>query len=619
MKGNNTTGGVEEVGTYGGFRFRHPTVEDGDTIWRLVKHSPPLDLNSRYSYLILCKHFRETCVIGENDKGIVSFLSTYKPPERSDVLFIWQVAVARHQQGKGVASAMVKYLLSEEYLKEVTYLETSVTPPNRKSLALFKSIAGYLDTTIEKQEFLKGEDFGANEHPPEILLRIGPFTHAPEEVSDEGSAGLKVFKEKESEVRSYSRAFPTVFDHAHGSIIYDESNNRYIDFFAGAGTLNYGHNNPLVTEALIEYLQNDGIVHGLDKATTSKRRFIESFYSIILEPRDLDYKIQFPGPTGTNAVETALKLARMIKGTSNIIAFTNAFHGLTMGSLSITGNDFYRDESFISRNNVAFMPYDGYFGDSINTVDYLRKFLEDSSSGLDDPAAVIVETVQGEGGVNVSSIEWLRQLSELCHEFDILLIVDDIQVGNGRTGPFFSFEHAGITPDIVTLSKSIGGGLPLSLVLMKPELDIWKPGEHTGTFRGNNLAFVAATQLFNYWKTDELTREINKKSSIVRKRLETIRDRYPQLEADVRGRGLIYGLDVPHRGFCENLAKAAFDRNVIIELAGAEDNVLKFLPSLIIEEELLREGLDIIEECVEEVLKAEVLIHQTRTSGDVVL
>jgi len=605
---------------YDSFLFRHPRVEDGDAIWRLVKHSPPLDLNSRYSYLILCKHFRETCVIGETDNGIVAFLSAYKPPEKSDVLFIWQVVVARHQQGKGVASAMVKYLLSEEYLKDVTYLETSVTPPNRKSLALFKSIADYLNTTIEKQEFLKGEDFGANEHPPEILLRIGPFTHAPEEVSDEGSEGLKVFKEKESEVRSYSRSFPTVFDHARGSIIYDESNNRYIDFFAGAGTLNYGHNNPLVTKAIIEYLQNDGIVHGLDKATTSKRRFIESFYSIILEPRDLDYKIQFPGPTGTNAVETALKLARMIKGTSNIIAFTNAFHGLTMGSLSITGNDFYRDESFISRNNVAFMPYDGYFGDSINTVDYLRKFLEDSSSGLDDPAAVIVETVQGEGGVNVSSIEWLRQLSELCHEFDILLIVDDIQVGNGRTGRFFSFEHAGITPDIVTLSKSIGGGLPLSLVLMKPELDIWKPGEHTGTFRGNNLAFVAATQIFNnYWKTDELTREVNKKSSIVRKRLETIRDRHPQLEADVRGRGLIYGLDVLHRGFCENLARAAFDRNVIIELAGAEDNVLKFLPSLIIEEELLREGLDIIEESVEDVIKEEVLIHQTRTSGDVVL
>ena len=616
----NSTGRVEDVGLYGSFLFRHPRVEDGDAIWKLIKHSPPLDLNSRYNYLILCKHFRETCVIGENDKGIVSFLSAYKPPGRSDVLFIWQVVVARHQQEKGVASAMIKYLLSEEYLKDVTYLETSVTPPNRKSLALFKSIAGYLNTTIEKQEFLKGEDFGANEHPPEILLRIGPFTHAPKEVSDGESEGLKVFKERESEVRSYSRSFPTVFDHARGSIIHDESNNRYIDFFAGAGTLNYGHNNPLITKALIEYLRNEGIVHGLDKATTSKRRFIESFYSTILEPRDLDYKIQFPGPTGTNAVETALKLARMIKGTSNIIAFTNAFHGLTMGSLSITGNDFYRDESFISRNNVAFMPYDGYFGDTINTIDYLRKFLEDSSSGLDDPAAVIVETVQGEGGVNVSSIEWLRQLSELCREFDILLIADDIQVGNGRTGLFFSFEHAGITPDIVTLSKSIGGGLPLSLVLMKPELDIWKPGEHTGTFRGNNLAFVAATQIFNnYWKTDELTREINKKSAILRKRLENIRDRHPELEADVRGRGLIYGLDVSHRGFCENLAHAAFDRNVIIELAGAEDNVLKFLPPLTIEEKLLMEGLDIIEECVEDVLKDEVLIHQTRTSGDVVL
>ena len=189
-------------------------------------------------------------------------------------------------------------------------------------------------------------------------------------------------------------------------------------------------------------------------------------------------------------------------------------------------------------------------------------------------------------------------------------------MGNGRTGRFFSFEHAGIKPDIVTHSKSIGGGLPLSLVLMKPELDMWKSGEHTGTFRGNNLAFVAATQLFNYWKMDELEREIKKKSSILKKRLETIRDRYPELEADVRGRGLIYGLDVPHRGFCENLARTAFDRNMIIELAGAEDNVLKFLPSLIMEKEMLRAGLDIIEQGVEEVLKDEVLIQQTRTSGD---
>ena len=413
---------------------------------------------------------------------------------------------------------------------------------------------------------------------------------------------MKTFKNLESEVRSYVRSFPAIFQRAKGAKLYDEQDNEYIDFFAGAGALNYGHNNPLVSEALIKYIQNDGIIHGLDKATTAKREFLETFHDTILEPRHMEYKIQFSGPTGTDAVETALKLARMVKGRSNIIAFTNAFHGLTMGSMAITGNAFYRDEAFINRINVHFAPFDGYYGEDVDTASYLRKLLEDTSSGLDLPAAMILETVQAEGGVNIASKEWLIEIEQICRDFDILLIIDDIQVGNGRTGPFFSFEEEGINPDIITLSKSIGGGLPLSIVLMKSELDQWKPGEHTGTFRGNNLAFVASTKLLSYWENDNLTKAVQYKEEILREKLLELTGKYEALNASVRGKGLIYGLQIPLLGFCSEVSSEAFSRGLLIELAGANDDVLKFLPPLTIEKELLNEGLQIIDESIGVVL-----------------
>jgi diaminobutyrate-2-oxoglutarate transaminase len=414
---------------------------------------------------------------------------------------------------------------------------------------------------------------------------------------------MRIFEEMESEVRGYVRAFPAVFDRAKGAFLYDEQENEYIDFFAGAGTLNYGHNNSIISEALIEYLQRDGIVHGLDKATVAKKNFLQKLRDTILAPRNLDYKVQFTGPTGTNAVETALKLARMVKRRSNIIAFTNGYHGLTMGSLAVTGNDFYRDESYGARNNADSVPYDGYFGPDVNTIDYLRKFLEDSSSGIDLPAAIIVETVQGEGGINVASSKWLQELEALCHEFDILLIIDDIQMGNGRTGSFFSFEEAGIKPDMVTVSKSIGGGLPMALLLMRPELDQWQPGEHTGTFRGNNLAFVAATQALTYWDTDDFAESIKYKGQIMQEELGKIVEKYKdRLDIELRGRGMVWGLDFERSGFAGQVSRAAFDNNLIIELAGADDNVVKFLPALIIEEETLREGIAIIDKVIGELL-----------------
>jgi diaminobutyrate-2-oxoglutarate transaminase len=414
---------------------------------------------------------------------------------------------------------------------------------------------------------------------------------------------MRIFDQLESKVRGYVRSFPVIFKTSKNAILVDESGNEYIDFFAGAGTLNYGHNNERITSAIIEYLQNEGVVHSLDMATSAKKRFLSKFSETILEPRNLEYKVQFTGPTGTNAVESALKLARMIKGRSNIVAFTNAFHGLTMGSLSVTGNNFYRDEAHISRSNVSFLPYDSYMGPDFNTIDYFRKLLEDNSSGLDLPSAVIVETIQAEGGVNVASTHWLRDLAQLCHEFDILFIVDDIQVGNGRCGDFFSFEESGIKPDMVTLSKAIGGGLPLALLLIRSDLDQWKPGEHTGTFRGNNLAFVASYEALHYWDNMELGNSVKHKFEVMRKSIEKIGENYPELNADVRGRGMIFGLEVPERGLASQISERCFEKGLVIELAGADDQVIKFLPPLVIDEETLLKGISIVDQSIGEIFE----------------
>lgn len=407
---------------------------------------------------------------------------------------------------------------------------------------------------------------------------------------------MNTFERMESEVRSYCRAFPAVWKRASGALMYDDTGKEHIDFFAGAGTLNYGHNNPTIKQAVIEYLQRDGILHALDMMTEAKRDFLEAFERHILKPRNLNYKVQFTGPTGTNAVEAALKLARKVKGRTNVISFTNGYHGLSAAALAATGNRHFRTEAFVNRLNVSFMPFDGYMGDGLDTLQYLRRVLSDQSSGIDIPAAIILETIQAEGGVNVARKEWLQGLEAICREFDILLIADDIQVGNGRAGTFFSFEASGIRPDIVVLSKAIGGiGLPMSLVLIKPEVDQWKPAEHTGTFRGNNLAFVASrSAISTYWADDKFSNEIKRKEKVLSDYLNGLAAKHPKLGIQVRGRGLIYGLVMPQASMAKTISKEAFKRGLIIELAGSEDQVVKFLPPLVIEDELLIRGLDIV-------------------------
>ena len=418
---------------------------------------------------------------------------------------------------------------------------------------------------------------------------------------------MKIFEEIESEVQSYARSFPRVFNKAQGEFLYDEEGNQYLDFLAGAGTLNYGHNNPLLKKKLLEYVNSDGITHGLDLHTRAKGEFLETFNEKILKPRRMDYVMQFTGPTGTNSVEAALKLARNISGRENIISFTNGFHGVSLGALAATGNSHHRGAAGVSLNGTSRMPYDGYLGDNIDTTDYLDKVLSDSSSGVDLPAAVIVETVQGEGGINVASNEWLQRLEQVCKKHKVFLIVDDIQAGCGRTGTYFSFEEAGIQPDMVTLSKSLGGyGLPFAVVLFKPELDHWKPGEHNGTFRGNNFAFVTAKAAIDcYWSDENFTKEIKRKGRYMSERLNAIAEKYGEGNFTTRGRGMFQGLNCVNGELAGAIAHNAFKNSLIIETSGADDQVIKFLCPLIISDENLKKGIDIVEQAIKEICAKE--------------
>ena len=414
---------------------------------------------------------------------------------------------------------------------------------------------------------------------------------------------FRIMSSLESNVRSYCRSLPETFHKAEGALVFSTSGRCYIDFLSGCGALNYGHNHPDLQEVLLSYITNHGIAISLDMETQSKNEFMAAFYEHILKPRGLDYKLQFPGPTGANAVEGAIKLARKITERSNIIAFTNAFHGCSLGALALTGNQHHRNSSEALLTNVMRAPYDGYWGAEVDTSFQLSELLSDPSSGYDFPAAIIVELIQGEGGLNFASLEWIQNIAKLAKEHGILLIVDDIQAGCGRSGDFFSFESLGIYPDIVCLAKSVSGfGLPMSLVLLKPEYDIWEPGEHNGTFRGNNLAFVTATAAIKRFWRDDVFRNgiydrIAKKSALLHDLVQI----YPDF-LDIKGRGLMTGLAFSDPKLAKSVQQDCFGQGLIIELCGPHNEVLKLLPPLNISDEALSQGLDIITTAVHDTM-----------------
>lgn len=413
-----------------------------------------------------------------------------------------------------------------------------------------------------------------------------------------------VFENYESSVRSYCRHFPAVFSKAKGSVMYDEDGNAYLDFFCGAGALNYGHNNPYIIDKMVEYLQSGGILHGMDMYTPAKRTFLDTLENRILRPKGLDYRVMCCGPTGTNAVEAALKLARKVTGRSNIWAFMGCFHGMTLGSLALTTEAYARNAAGVSLGNVTHIPAP-YMFPELDVLTYMQRMLDDDHSGVAKPAALIMETVQAEGGIYPFSPAFLKGCREFCDKNNILLIVDDIQAGCGRTGTFFSFERGGIKPDLVALSKSIGGvGMPMALLMINPSLDIWKPAEHNGTFRGNQLAFVAGNAALEYMVDHQLEKEVQRKAILVedfiKAKILPLNDRL-----SYRGIGLMWGIDCAALGgdpFSEAVVEACFRRHLILERAGRDSSVVKLMPPLIIEDEQLLQGLETIREAFVEVL-----------------
>jgi len=411
----------------------------------------------------------------------------------------------------------------------------------------------------------------------------------------EHTSDTAVFERRESAVRGYCRAFPAVFQRAENALQFDEQGRRYVDFFAGAGVLNFGHNPPAMRQALVDYIEAGGVAHSLDLFTPAKREFLERFEKLILEPRGMDYTVQFTGPTGTNAVEAALKLARKVTGRRQVAAFTHGFHGMTLGALACTGNDKFRGAAGVPLDDVVRLPFDGYGGDGAMALQSLDEALQDSSSGMEPPAAFLLETVQAEGGVNVASAEWLRAVQDLAHRHGSLLIVDDIQVGCGRTGSYFSFESFGLEPDLVCLAKGIGGfGLPLAVVLVKPEHDIWSPGEHTGTFRGQDLAFVAGAEALDYFRDDALLDAVARKGRHMAERLEAMKEEAGERRWTVSGRGMIRGLDTGDGERAAAVMSRAFDSGLLIATGGTGGRVLKVMPPLTVENDVLDEGLDLL-------------------------
>lgn len=411
-------------------------------------------------------------------------------------------------------------------------------------------------------------------------------------------AGLRAFDDWESNVRGYVRTYPTVFRSASNARQVDEQGRSYIDFFGGAGVLNFGHNNPKMKEALIAFIEADGIPHSLDTATTAKRDFIQAFVDIILKPRDMDYRLQFTGPTGTNAVEASLKLARRATGRTEIMAFTHGFHGMTLGSLAATANAYFRKAGGVPLGHVTRMSLG-------HPLESLRAMYADPSSGLEPPAAILIEAVQCEGGVWVADGEWLKELRAFAREIGALFILDDIQAGCGRTGQYFSFDGLDLDPDIINLAKGIGGfGTPLAMNLNKPEYDkLWSPGEHTGTFRGQGFSFVAGrVALEAYFRDDSLMKEVRRKGAIMEERLEATAKTLSAHGAEVRGRGMVQGLDTGNGAFAKDVVAECFARGLLIGGCGPGGRVLKCIPPLTIPDADLNEAYDILDAAVSAVL-----------------
>ncbi|MCM3556832.1 diaminobutyrate--2-oxoglutarate transaminase [Janibacter melonis] len=399
----------------------------------------------------------------------------------------------------------------------------------------------------------------------------------------------------ESEVRSYSRIWPEVFERAKGSAVWSDKR-EFLDFFSAAGSLNYGHNDPDAQAALTDYIGRDGILQALDMQTVQRQQFLSALEARILQPRQLHgYRVMFTGPTGTNAIEAALKCARLSTGRTEVVSFLRGFHGVSLGSLSASSNASKRRAAGVPLRDVSRFPFDIERLSARESIEWFERIHFRGRPSSEFPACVLMELVQGEGGVNVAGMDWAQGIAATCRRYDVPLVVDEIQTGCGRTGPFFAFEDYEVKPDIIAVSKSLSGlGLPLSVVLLRPDLDMTTPGQHNGTFRGNNAAFVTATTcLEKFWTDDKLSQQTRRKSDMVHSILADagVSDTYA-----VRGRGLVIGIDVASGALARRAAELCFERGLLVETAGTDDQVVKLLPPLTTSDSDLARGVEVVAE-----------------------
>lgn len=398
----------------------------------------------------------------------------------------------------------------------------------------------------------------------------------------------------EASVRAYSRTFPASFERASGAAVWSRDGRRYLDFFAGAGALNLGHNHPRLKTRLLRYIEDDGVAQALDMATVAREKFLLALRDYFLWPRGLKYLVAITAPTGSDAIEFALKLARRAKGRREVYAFSGSYHGMTLGALSVTAKGSARAAAGTDLNHVSFMPFPCSTQEADQVLSRLDEVLRDPAAGTPRPSAILIEAVQAEGGVNLPPPGFLSALQERCRLHDICLIADEIQVGCRRTGPFCAFESEGVTPDIIVLSKSLSGyGLPLAAVAFAPDLDVLVAGEHAGTFRGNQLAFVTAAEALQMYE-DGLEATYEGAARCIEHECRKIADDLPLVT--VRGRGMMWGVDLAGQGPSVAVAaqRACFERGLLVETVGRDDTVIKLLPPLITTEDEISEGMSIL-------------------------
>ncbi|MCO1575411.1 diaminobutyrate--2-oxoglutarate transaminase family protein [Crossiella sp. SN42] len=411
-------------------------------------------------------------------------------------------------------------------------------------------------------------------------------------------------RDRESAARTYARSFPVVPVHADGLRVTGADGREYLDCLAGAGTLALGHNHPVVLAAIRRVLDSGAPLHALDISTPEKDDFTTALLGTLPPELAADCRIHFCGPAGTDAVEAALKLARTATGRQNVLAFTGAYHGMTAGALAASGNIAVREPLADNGFNVTRLPYPydyrcpfGLGGPQAHHIGarLVESLLTDSHSGVLPPAAMILEAVQGEGGVIPSPDSWLRDMRRITEEHGIPLIVDEVQTGVGRTGEFWAVRHSGITPDVMVLSKAIGGSLPLAVIVYKSTLDSWLPGAHTGTFRGNQLAMAAGAATLRFVAEQDLSARAADLGKRMLAELRVLQGNSSCI-GEVRGRGLMLGLEIVNpdatpdalgaRPAAPELAAAiraeCLHRGLILELGGRGDSVVRLLPPLTI-------------------------------------